>query len=100
MAFTAYGLKDGAGNGFLGQIFTLILAVLVIWTGLAIEMKRWHDRGKSGLWVLLPLVPIAGPIWAFIELGVCVGTLGPNAYGPAPMGMSGGAYEEFASVFS
>lgn len=46
--------------------------------------KRWHDRNKSGWWNLISFIPIAGPIWAFIELGFLKGTPGANLYGLPP----------------
>ncbi|WP_435050934.1 DUF805 domain-containing protein [Desulfosarcina widdelii] len=27
-------------------------------------MWRWHDRDKSGLWILIKIVPIIGLLWA------------------------------------
>jgi uncharacterized membrane protein YhaH (DUF805 family) len=52
----------------------------LIWPSFAVQTKRWHDRDKSGLWNLIGLVPIVGPIWAFIELGFLKGTAGANSY--------------------
>ena len=37
------------------------LAVLV--PGLAVCVRRLHDIGKSGWWVLIGLVPVIGGIW-------------------------------------
>ena len=31
--------------------------LLMSWIGLALQTKRFHDRGRSGLWTLLPIVP-------------------------------------------
>jgi uncharacterized membrane protein YhaH (DUF805 family) len=31
--------------------------VVMSWIGFALQVKRYHDRGRSGLWTLLPLVP-------------------------------------------
>jgi len=28
------------------------------WCGMALQVKRFHDRGRSGLWVLLPALPM------------------------------------------
>jgi uncharacterized membrane protein YhaH (DUF805 family) len=55
-----------------------------LWIGLAISIKRWHDRNKSGMWIFLGLVPIIGSIWSFIEVGCLAGSDGPNRYGPEP----------------
>ena len=53
---------------------------------LSLQVKRWHDRDKSGFWVFLAIIPVIGPIWTFIETGFLPGTVGSNAYGPDPLG--------------
>ncbi len=75
--------SPGAGS----VVFLLIL--LLLWPTLAIQVKRWHDRDKSGAWILIVLVPIIGPLWAFVETGFVEGTRGPNRYGPDPLGGHG-----------
>jgi len=65
-------------------VISLAVSVIAIWVGLAIQIKRWHDRNKSGWWVLINLVPIIGPLWALVEVGFQRGTVGPNRYGPDP----------------
>ncbi len=65
-------------------IGTLLLCVALLWCSICITIKRYHDRNKSAWWILFPLIPIIGPIWAFIELGFCPGTYGDNDYGPGP----------------
>jgi uncharacterized membrane protein YhaH (DUF805 family) len=69
----------------IAAVLGLAVAVVAIWVGLAIAIKRWHDRGKSGWWVLIVLIPIIGSIWALIETGFLPGTDGPNEYGPDPL---------------
>lgn len=64
-----------------------ILSLLAIWPYLAVAIKRWHDRDKSGWWVLIALIPLIGPIWALVETGFLPGTPGPNQYGPDPLGV-------------
>jgi uncharacterized membrane protein YhaH (DUF805 family) len=51
---------------------------------MAIYVKRWQDRDKSGWWILIGFVPIIGGIWAFVECGCLRGTMGDNRYGPDP----------------
>lgn len=63
--------------------------------GLALSIKRWHDRDKSGWWVLIAFVPLVGPIWALVETGFLEGTKGPNQYGPDPL--AGGIADELAA---
>jgi uncharacterized membrane protein YhaH (DUF805 family) len=57
---------------------------LLVWTRFAVEFKRWHDRGKSGVWFLIGFVPYIGSIWKFIELGCLPGDNSENFYGPDP----------------
>ncbi|MDR2466546.1 MAG: DUF805 domain-containing protein [Prevotellaceae bacterium] len=57
-----------------------LLAVLIPW--LAVSVRRMHDIGKSGKWVLIGLVPLVGQIWLFILL--VTGSTGNNRYGARP----------------
>lgn len=75
---------------FLGEESPLTLIVMgvvyiaMIWSSLALQCKRWHDRDKSGWWFLIGLVPLIGGIWSFIEVGCLRGTMGLNDYGEDP----------------
>jgi len=69
------------GNNALITLLAVVVAVATLVVGLATNVKRWHDRDKSGAWVLIGLVPIIGSIWSFIELGFLPGTPGANEYG-------------------
>jgi uncharacterized membrane protein YhaH (DUF805 family) len=67
-----------------GAIVMLVLWLPMLWIGLAISAKRWHDRDKSAWWILFALVPIIGAIWTLVECGFLRGTVGPNKYGEDP----------------
>jgi uncharacterized membrane protein YhaH (DUF805 family) len=67
-----------SGFGLMSGLFGL--AILI--PSILVEIKRWHDRDKSGWWMLILLVPIIGAIWFLIELGFLAGTPGPNRFGP------------------
>ncbi len=56
------------------------------WIGLCASIKRYHDRGKTGLWCLIVIIPFIGPVWQLIELGSLTGTKGANAFGEQPSG--------------
>ena len=73
------------GPGLI-QIATFVIGIALLWPALAVSVKRWHDRDKSGWWMLIGLIPLIGQIWAIVELGFLAGTDGPNAYGPSPRG--------------
>jgi uncharacterized membrane protein YhaH (DUF805 family) len=67
-----------SGLGLLSGLWSLIILIPAI----LIYIKRFHDRDKSGWWVLIGLIPIIGALWLLIELGFLKGTDGPNRYGP------------------
>lgn len=52
---------------------------------LALAVRRIHDIGLSGWWVLVGLVPFVGTIVIFI-FAVIEGNTGDNKYGPDPLG--------------
>jgi uncharacterized membrane protein YhaH (DUF805 family) len=63
----------------------LVVFIPLLWIGLAVHVKRWHDRDKSGWWILINLVPVIGGLWSLIETGFLPGTRGPNRFGPDPL---------------
>ena len=80
-----------AGMGLVGGLLMLVFFVAAIWIGLALQVKRWHDRDKPWPWVLINLIPIIGPLWVLVECGFLDGTPGPNRFGPSPKGLTGSA---------
>lgn len=70
-----------AFEGFGPLYVVYALAVLV--PGLAVSVRRLHDVGKSGWYLLVNLIPIAGGIWYLVL--VCTDSQpGANKYGPNP----------------
>ena len=57
--------------------------LLLLWPTLCVSIKRWHDRGKSGWWVAVALIPVLGWLWMLIENGLLRGDAGVNRFGPA-----------------
>ena len=77
----AMGLFDEeAGIGVLSGLFS----VLLIYPSIAVSIKRFHDRNRSGWFLLLMLVPILN-IWPAIELYFIRGTRGDNNFGLEPL---------------
>jgi uncharacterized membrane protein YhaH (DUF805 family) len=60
-----------------------IYTLAALWPSLAIYIKRAHDRGRSGWFILLFLVPLLN-LWPMIELLFLRGTIGANSYGNDP----------------
>ena len=72
--FLAHGLLTAAG----------LLMTLV--PNLAGQVKRLHDRSKSGWLLLAAFVPLIGSLWLLVETGFLRGRSGDNAYGADPLG--------------
>ena len=87
-----------------------LFVILVLFSAIAVGIKRLHDRDKSGWWTIpfiaLPLllnsasraglvtadsattlqwVSLAFAVWGIVELGILRGTVGPNRFGPDPL---------------
>ncbi len=58
------GLRGSYGTGAIGGIYSLALII----PSLAAGVRRLHDTGKSGWWMLISLIPIIGWIWLIVLL--------------------------------
>lgn len=88
--------EGGEANAMTGggAIVAIIAAIAVaIWINVASSVKRYHDRGKSGVWFLIIFVPFIGGFWQLIECGFCSGDDGVNDYGP-PGGRGADGYND------
>ncbi|MFF5973590.1 DUF805 domain-containing protein [Streptomyces sp. NPDC012769] len=65
------------------QLLSLIYVLAVLIPNLAVSVRRLHDTGRSGWWILIGLIPLVG----FIVLLVFYASEGEreqNAHGPNP----------------
>jgi uncharacterized membrane protein YhaH (DUF805 family) len=69
----------------LGVLLPLVVTLVFLYPSVAIYTKRWHDRGKSGWWMLILFIPLLGFVWFLVECGFLPGTAGPNQYGNDPL---------------
>ena len=61
-------------------LFAYAVATLV--PSLAVTVRRLHDINRSGLWVLISLIPLGGLV---LLIFACIDSdPGPNEYGPNP----------------
>jgi uncharacterized membrane protein YhaH (DUF805 family) len=81
IAFVIYATVLLRVLGFSARQTDVAVNLLVLWPAIAVSVKRWHDRDKSGWWVLVSLLPLVGLVWALIQNGLLRGTPGPNRYG-------------------
>ncbi len=65
-------------------LFRIVWLTGVAWVCLALQIKRWHDLGKSGLLVLVNLVPVIGSLLSLVLLGLSKGVSGQNEFGHEP----------------
>jgi uncharacterized membrane protein YhaH (DUF805 family) len=75
-----------SGNTTVGTAITLAwlgFGLVMLIPGTAVTVRRLHDTGKSGWWVLYPLIPFIG-IAALVQMALVDGQIGPNQYGPNP----------------
>ena len=79
-------LKTTIGNLGYGWIYSLYALAIII-PSLAVALRRLHDIGKSGWWILIALVPLIGAIWLLV-LYVRDSQPGENQYGPNPKGVA------------
>ena len=75
----ALGLSGQNGYGILTGLYSLAIILPLI----ALAVRRLHDTGRSGWWILIGLVPLIGPI-VLIVFYVTDSQPGTNQYGPNP----------------
>ena len=78
-------LIGAAIGGAVGNLIAVIFGLAVLYPSICIAIKRWHDRDKSGWWILIVLIPLIGFIWYLVEVGFLQGTPGPNRFGEDPL---------------
>jgi uncharacterized membrane protein YhaH (DUF805 family) len=67
-----------------GRSATWLLYPPLAWCGVALAVKRLHDRARSPWCLLAAAIPVLGPLWLFVELALRGGTPGDNQYGDDP----------------
>ena len=65
--------------GLLSGVFSLATLIPT----LAVSVRRLHDTGRSGWWLLLSLIPLIGAI-VLLVFFVQDSAAGDNAHGPNP----------------
>ena len=78
-------LVDGIISNILGfgGFLSVIYYLAAIIPALAVTIRRLHDTGRSGWWILISLVPLIGPIVLLIFF-LQSSDFERNQYGPSP----------------
>jgi signal peptidase I len=84
----AASTRESGTAGEHAPILFVLIAMLLdafgVWVSLALQVKRLHDRGRTGWLVLLNLIPVLGPLALIIDTYFLPGKPGTNRYGPVP----------------
>jgi len=71
-------------DGILGvTVLGVILALGLLIPSLAVGVRRLHDIGKSGWWLLIGLIPLVGAI-VLLVFACQDSQPGTNQWGPSP----------------
>lgn len=74
----------GSGIGALISMLVLLYCFAVFLPSVGVSIRRLHDTGRSGWFMLIGVVPIIGSI-ILIVLMAMDSQPGDNQYGPNPM---------------
>jgi len=76
------GIAANIVDAILGvPIFTLVVGLGLLLPNLSVAIRRLHDTGRTGWWILIGLIPLIGFIVLLIFY-VQAGDPGENEYGP------------------
>jgi len=80
-------ILDGATGTFSSEtglgLFSGIFALALLVPSIAVGVRRLHDTGRSGWWLLITLIPLIGAIVIIVFL-IQDSVPGDNQYGPNP----------------
>ena len=83
-AFLAYLIAAvlGVAAPSVGRLLMLVVMLGLFLPGLAVSVRRLHDTGRPGWWLLINLVPFGGIVTLVFT---CLDSEPhPNRYGPSP----------------
>ena len=75
------GTMTATGVGILGTVFALALLI----PSIAVTVRRLHDTGRTGWWILIGFIPLIG--WIVLLVFMLLDSQpGTNNHGPNPKG--------------
>jgi uncharacterized membrane protein YhaH (DUF805 family) len=90
LAFAAIALMGRSSSNSAAVLLVVapiwLYGLAVIIPGLAVSVRRLHDTGRSGWFILVAFIPFVGGI--ILLVFTCMDSQpGPNLYGPNPKGV-------------
>lgn len=74
---------NGETAGLMTRLPLFLFEVASLVAGLSVAVRRLHDTGRSGWWLLIGVFPIVGPLY-LVVLYCQDSEMGDNRYGPPP----------------
>jgi uncharacterized membrane protein YhaH (DUF805 family) len=76
----ALGMRSSvSGIGFLSTVYSLLLLI----PSISVTVRRLHDTGRTGWWILIGLIPLIGGIVLLVFM-LLDSQPEANEYGPNP----------------
>lgn len=85
------------GSWGVGTALVAIWYLALVVPSLAVQVRRLHDTGRSGLWLLVSLVPVLGAL-ALLVLSLLDSQPGTNRWGVSPKYPQGPGHRGAAAV--
>ncbi len=85
--FTLLNILVSVIIGTLSHHLSMVYSLVVLVPGLAVSIRRLHDVGKSGIYILWVLLPVVGWIYLII-LFVGESEIRANKWGDVPVDVS------------
>jgi uncharacterized membrane protein YhaH (DUF805 family) len=82
-------------------VLGVILSLAFLLPSLAVTMRRLHDIGRAGWWILIGLIPLIGAI-VLIVFACQDSQPGENQYGPSPKygpALGSGGYPQHGGAY-
>ncbi|GAB6900388.1 DUF805 domain-containing protein [Kineosporia succinea] len=80
--------QDAPAIAVIGGIIYAVISLGMFIPSLAVFVRRLHDTGRTGWWILLGIVPFGSLV--LLVFTVLDSEPGSNAYGPSPKGLDAG----------
>jgi uncharacterized membrane protein YhaH (DUF805 family) len=81
---------------FVATAVNILVNIALIPASLSSFVRRLHDVDRSGWWIFISLIPVAGVILLLVWT-VTRGTEGPNRFGGDPLAADDDAYGEMTA---
>ncbi len=73
------------------SLLSMVYGIALLLPSLGVTIRRLHDTGRSGWWLLIGLIPLLGAIVLLVFLAT-EGKAGANQYGADPKAAGSPAY--------